>query len=83
MSALSHPTCLMHTWIFFFLKVYFSKMPNLNIFDPHLSPKPFPHLPADTALPISSSHFPLTLALRRSLRQKKKKKKKICAVNTV
>lgn len=52
-------------------------MPNLNIFDPHLSPKPFPHLPADTALPISSSHFPLTLALRCSLRQK------ICAVNTV
>lgn len=81
MSALSHPTCLMHTW-FFFLKVYFSKMPNLNIFDPHLSPKPFPHLPADTALPISSSHFPVTLALRCSLRQKKKKKK-ICAVNTV
>ena len=53
-------------------------MPNLNIFDPHLSPKPFPHLPADTALPISSSHFPLTLALRRSLRQKKKKKNLCC-----
>lgn len=77
MSALSHPTCLVHTWIFFFLKVHFSKMPNLNIFDPHLSPKPFPHLPADTALLISPSHFPLTLALAALCG------KKICAVNTV
>lgn len=62
---------------FFSLKVYFSKMPNLNIFDPHLSPKPFSHLPANTALLISPSHFPLTLALPALCG------KKICAVNTV
>ena len=79
MSALSHPTCLMHTWIFFFWKSTSPKCLIL-IFLTLICP------PSHSLICLQTQPFPSVLLIfhwHLLFAALCGKKKKICAVNTV